>query len=208
MTNVSIITNFGCSADCWYCIWKRHPLHHYFQTAQNTNWEKLEAFLKHHAHKGKVSISGGGDPLYQFTKNTDWWKNLFKLCRKNKMLIDIHTREKLHDDNFWRTINRCAFSSDLLDDDVQHLNYLTTVTQLRIVHVVTSKTQLHNIEKYIEFCSRTNSQLTLKELEMYNDHQRYQQLKNSYPNQFYLDTKDYNIYYMPNNNIHTKFCFD
>lgn len=205
MTNISIITNFGCAANCWYCVWKQHPLRQHFQNVENTDWKKLENFLKTHKHKNKVSISGGGDPLYQFTENQIWWEQLINLCKKHNLLIDIHTREKLKNDNFWKFINRCSFSSDQLKNDIQYLKYLTTLTKTRITHVVTSQTKPINIEEYINFCTSFNAQFTLKELFKFNDHQRYQQLKNQYPNLFYLDHNDYNLYYMPNNTITTKF---
>lgn len=59
--NISIITNFGCRAKCWYCIWKGHP---YEKVQLETDWNKLEQFLYQNRDKGKVSVSGGGDCLY------------------------------------------------------------------------------------------------------------------------------------------------
>ena len=91
MTNLSIITNFGCAADCWYCIWKTHPLRSCWQTANSTDWEKLEGFIKANQQQGKISISGGGDPLYRFAQLTDWWDRLCVSWFMDKCWVEIRT---------------------------------------------------------------------------------------------------------------------
>lgn len=203
--NISIITNFGCALDCWYCIWKNHPLHTLKQTMATTDWDKLHQFLFENKSKLKVSISGGGDPLYQYVSNKTWWEKLIHCCNSLGMLIDVHTREKLKDDLFWKTIHRCSFSSDQLKDDIEHLFYLCQVTQVRITHVVTAKTTDSLIQDYINFCMINDCQLTLKELALYNDHQKYIKLKRLYPDLFYLDSADYNNYFMPDNKVYSVF---
>lgn len=203
--NISIITNFGCSSNCWYCIWKKHELLNNIQTCNNTDWNKLEEFISNNQNKGKVSISGGGDPLYKFSTNQAWWNKTFSILSKFTMLIDIHTREKLFDKSFWQKINRCCFSSDKLANDAEFLRYLTTLTKVRITHVVTAKTTEFTIKECINFCVEHNAQLSLKELAIYNDHKRFKELKNKYPNLIFLENKDYNTYFMPNNTIQTRF---
>lgn len=202
--NISIITNFGCRANCWYCIWKTHPLR---DVQLETDWEKLRGFLVEYQDRGKVSVSGGGDCLYRYDQYVGWWKRLFEETSDLQMLVDVHTREKFTHQGFWRRINRCVFSSDNLSDDEEYLEYLAKLTKLRITHVVTKNTTDKMIEEYLEFQERTGCQFTIKELVGYDDGGRYKEIRKKYPEIFYLDEGDYNIYYMPDNTIREKFLF-
>jgi hypothetical protein len=92
-----------------------------------------------------------------------------------------------------------------LEDDVDYLCYLSKVTRVRIVYVVTATTKISVIQQYADFCEKYKIQLTLKELFKYNDHGKYNEIKKTFPNLFYLDNGDYNIYFMPNNTITDKF---
>lgn len=203
--NISIITNFGCKFNCWYCIWKHHRLK---DTNVKTDWVKLEAFLLKHIEKGKVSVSGGGDPLYNYAENKDWWKKLFDICSKLGIKVDLHTREKYFDKSFLSNINRYAFSSDKLEDDLEHLETLTKYTNVRIIHVVTKNTTDKVIEDYLKFQEASGCQFTIKQLAKYDDNGRYKEICEKYPNIYKLDTKDYNIYYMPDNTITDKFLLE
>lgn len=202
--NISIITNFGCRANCWYCIWKTHPLR---DVQLETDWEKLRGFLVEYQDRGKVSVSGGGDCLYRYDQYVGWWKRLFEETSDLQMLVDVHTREKFTHQRFWRRINRCVFSSDNLSDDEEYLEYLARLTKLRITHVVTKNTTDKMIEEYLGFQERTGCQFTIKELVGHDDDGRYKEIRKKYPEIFYLDEGDYNIYYMPDNTIREKFLF-
>jgi len=203
-TNISIITNFGCNKDCWYCIWKKHTLKN---VNLKTDWLKLEEFLNKNNYKGKVSISGGGDSLFEYAKRQRWWNNFFELAHKYNMLVDIHTREKLVDDKFWKKINKCSFSSDVLYQDIRYLRYLNELVEVRIVHVVTAKTTNAVIEAFLSFQAEMDCQFTIKELIGFDDNGRYEQIKRKYPFIYYLDAGDYNTYYMPDNTVKEKFIF-
>ena len=200
--NISVITNFGCRANCWYCIWKGHELEN---IKGPTDWEKLENFLKDNKDKGKVSVSGGGDCLYKYDTYQDWWKRFFELTSSLNMLVDVHTREKFYNDSFWKKINRCVFSSDWLKDDIKYLRYLTKITKVRITHLVTTKTTETLLEKYLKFQKDVKCQFTIKELVGFSDWGKYKQFRKKYPEIFHLDSGDYNIYYMPDNSIRDSF---
>jgi hypothetical protein len=201
--NISVITNFGCRTDCWYCIWKGHSLEH---VNKPTDWDKLEKFLYDNRKKGKVSVSGGGDSLYEYDKHADWWDKFFKITSNLNMLVDVHTREKFTNRCFWREhINRCVFSSDSLMQDIDHLKYLAQLTKIRITHVVTADTTLKMIEEYLDFQKDIGCQFTVKELTGHSDNGMYAKIKQSYPDIYYLDKGDYNIYYMPDNSIRPTF---
>lgn len=200
--NISVITNFGCSANCWYCIWKGHELQY---VNEPTEWKKLEDFLTYNRNKGKVSVSGGGDCLYKYDLYSDWWEQFFKITSELNMLVDVHTREKFRSYSFWKRINRCVFSSDDLKDDKDYLVELSILTKIRITHLVTSNTTFDMIEEYLNFQDRINCQFTIKQLVNYDDNNMYSKIREKYPNIYYLDKGDYNIYYMPDNSIRDSF---
>lgn len=201
--NISVITNFGCRANCWYCIWKGHELEH---VNDPTDWGKLENFLRENRSKGKVSVSGGGDCLYRYDKHIVWWDKFFSLTNKFDLLVDVHTREKFKNSDFWTEhINRCVFSSDKLIDDKNYLLYLCNLTKVRITYLVTSYTTSDIMEGYLEFQKETGCEFTIKELVGYDDGGMYRKIKSLYPNIYHLDAGDYNIYYMPDNSIRTSF---
>lgn len=196
--NISIITNFGCQANCWYCIWKKHRLK---DVSLETDWNKLENFLIEHKSKGKVSISGGGDSLYQYDRYIGWWIKLFEITTELNLLVDVHTREKFTHQKFWKRINRCVFSCDKLEDDIEYLKYIKQSTKLRITHLVTTDTTNEMIDDFLKFQTKTKCQFTIKELVGFDDNERYKEIRKKYPEIFYLDEGDYNIYYMPDNTI-------
>ena len=194
--NISIITNFGCRSNCWYCIWKGHRLEN---VKIDTDWKKLYDFLLFYHSKGKVSVSGGGDCLYKFDKYKFWWESFFNITEKLHMLVDIHTREKFTAGSFWEKINRCVFSSDRLENDIDYLRCLSKLTKIRITHLVTKETTNEMIQDYLIFKKEINCQFTIKELVGHDDGGRYKKIKEKYPDIIYLDAGDYNIYYMPDN---------
>lgn len=200
--NISIITNFGCRAGCWYCIWKGHKLEF---VQQPTDWQKLYNFLKASQNKGKVSVSGGGDCLYHYDMHKKWWDTLFSICDELKLLVDIHTREKFYFEPFWDKVNRCVFSSDKLIQDKTYLLYLSDITKLRITHLVTADTTIETIKEYLDFQKEKNCQFTIKQLIGHSDNGMYDIIRKEFPEIYNLDAGDYNIYYMPDNTITDSF---
>lgn len=201
--NISVITNFGCRAKCWYCVWNSHKLQN---MRHPTDWRKLQKFLWINKKKGKVSVSGGGDPLYEYKNRIEWWNKFFEITQDLDMSVDVHTREKFKNKNFWtKNINRCVFSSDTLKPDIKHLTYLSQLTKVRITHLVTKNTTFRLIEDYLRFQDEIKCQFSIKELVNYNDGGMYRKLLKQYPEIFHLDTGDYNVYYMPDNRVRKTF---
>jgi hypothetical protein len=169
------------------------------------DWDKLSDFIYEHKDLGKLSVSGGGDCLYRYDRHVSFWIKLFELCKHHKMKIDVHTREKFTHTRFWKKINKCVFSSDNLEDDIEYLKYLNNFTKIRITHLVTAETTDKMIEDYLEFQKQTGCQFTIKQLIKHDDCGRYVDIRKKHPNIYNLDAGDYNIYYMPDNSIRTKF---
>lgn len=202
--SISIITNWGCRSNCWYCIWKTHPLK---DIQLETDWKKLEKFLEDNRNKGKVSVSGGGDCLYKYDKYLGWWIKLFEITKRLNMKVDVHTREKFTHQKFWKKINRCVFSSDKLEDDKEFLEYIINFTNLRITYLVTQYTTSNTIEEYLAFQDKYKCQLTIKQLVGFDDCRKYEEIIKQFPDIYHLDAGDYNIYYMPDNTIRDTFLF-
>lgn len=81
MKNLSIITNFGCHFKCPECITKNSGIAVPKTTVNGL--EKLNrAFWESGAHI--LSVSGGGDPLYNYETNIEWYRALFKWARSCK----------------------------------------------------------------------------------------------------------------------------
>ena len=72
---LSIITNFGCHYTCPECIVKNNDILVPKTTLQGL--DELDTMF-HRNQCRKVSVSGGGDPLYKYEEHTDWYRSLFK----------------------------------------------------------------------------------------------------------------------------------
>jgi len=167
---------------------------------------KLERFLYDNRDKGKVSVSGGGDCLYRYDVSVGWWIRFFETTKRLNMLVDVHTREKFTHQSFWRKhINRCVFSSDNLQDDIDYLRYLSKLTKVRITHLITSYTTFEMIEDFLSFQQEIDCQFTIKELVGHDDGGMFKRIREKYPEIYHLDVGDYNVYYMPDNSIRDTF---
>jgi hypothetical protein len=92
--------------------------------------------------------------------------------------------------------------------DEKYLLWVKELVKVRLVHVITHETSDWLVEDFIDFINNyPEVQLTFKQLSGYGDEGRYEEIKKKYPNQFYLDEGDYNIYYMPDNIVRTKFIW-
>ena len=217
----SIITNFGCNQNCWYCIWNKHPLK---DVHNDTDWNKLECALALFPQE-KISISGGGDPLYNFEDNTRWYERLFFLCEKHNKQIDIHTSE----------IKRYDLIDDfhLFNKYVIHINFkrfktykkvfvdrfASCIGKLRLAVVLTPDLTLLQSQSLINFAKDYSFKLSFREYisgsissaKWTDEMNKILELveKESDENIKFIDQDDYNVYYMPDNHIYTNFfCFE
>lgn len=210
----SIITNFGCKYNHWYCVWKNfHKLKNFHTTFENTDWEKLDELIKWYPGK-KINVSGGLDPLYNYRKNRKWWNRLFRVAEANGKLLDVHTREFVFEKSFLSKVNKLVISFDDLEE-IRHqvVRYCSKQIKIRLAKVITGETTLEELIKIVDFGKKYGFQITFKELYGFDDKKNFFKLKNKMKKLYdfkklkirFLEHGDYNIYYMPDNKIYEKF---
>lgn len=89
---LSILTNFGCHFGCSYCVYRENGINIPSTHVSTFGWKELEEQLK--LHKGElISISGGGDPLYNYDnhQNKTFYNILFELLEKYDCTLELHT---------------------------------------------------------------------------------------------------------------------
>jgi hypothetical protein len=205
----SIITNFGCYRNCYYCIWKTHKLK---DVRQDTDWNKLEGILEG-LRVDKVSISGGGDPLYMLNQNKNWYKKLFGICSRIGLLIDIHTYELTFNQFILDNINKYVLHTDRyrISYEKALIEKLSKHTKLRINFVITDEYTKEDLLSYIEFAKKLDIQISFRELvgsfskpseDIVSMLDKVQEV---YDRARFTKQDDYNIYFMPDNNIYNTF---
>lgn len=201
---LSIITNFGCDERCPYCIWQQHFLSSSFTSVETTDWPKLFQIIAKFS-PSRISISGGGDPLFALEANIKWWQKLF--ANLPHVLFDLHTA-KIAPPNFARRFNKYVFHAKDLAAFYDKANELLKlcVPQKRVVMVADSS---YTKQDYIQAAQYAKAQgfafavrqkvENNKPLDIYTDFFR------SCPDLFYIEHRDYNLYYMPDNQVYTNF---
>lgn len=146
MKCMSIITNFGCHYKCPYCIVKNNGLH-----VPKTTIEGLKRLSKclQTYRCDTVSISGGGDPLYDYEKHVDWYRELFGKAAKN-CRIEMHTSYMTDETTFpFHDCHRVVYHAHSIDQ-LSHIRK-TGDEIVRVVFVVTSDYTLEDLFKIALF---------------------------------------------------------
>lgn len=76
---ISVITNFGCHYTCPYCIVKNNNLQIPKSTIEGL--DNLEKEIHRNACNW-ISLSGGGDPLWNIEENIEWYRKFFDITLK------------------------------------------------------------------------------------------------------------------------------
>ena len=200
---LSIITNFGCKNNCDYCVWKSHSFKDILTSVESTDWDRLEEMIK--VSPERISISGGGDPFYDYENNKEWWARLISILDKYDKKISVHTRMNIPDEKL--KIDKLVWSFDTLEELCDFKSDIPT----RIAKVITKDTTQEEIKGIIDIGNERDYQITFKQLHGREDNNNFLLLKNKYKdktNVKFLTNKDYNIYFMPDNNIYINFVFN
>ena len=200
---LSIITNFGCHYECPYCIVKNNHLN--IPKTTLNGLDNLQRIINLYKFK-EVSISGGGDPLYNYLQHRDWYNKLYSLQDLCQFKLELHTSYTTLPNNFpIERYNRVVYH-------IRYEDYMETLIKLkrlyteivRVVFVVTEQYTEADIRRIADF---VRSSLEIDELSFR------QMVDNTYQNRYYLhnflkeghkrdwwyiEQADYNIYYAEN----------
>ena len=201
---LSIITNFGCDEGCSYCVWNQHFLRDTVSGVETTDWQKLFRIINQHS-PNRVSISGGGDPLFALENNIQWWQQLF--LNLPYVLLDLHTA-KIAPPNFARKFDKYVFHAKDLRTYYQQAGALARlpVSKKRVVIVADPEYAERDYIKVAQDAKNRGFSFAIRQLVESKRpiNIKVDFLRNS-PDLFYIEHGDYNLYFMPDNHVYTKF---
>lgn len=195
---LSIITNFGCHYTCPYCIVKNNNI-----CVPTTTIEGLDNLKQTILDNdiNVVSISGGGDPLYDFEKHLDWYDKLFDILEDVGIPCEMHT-----------SYINSGFPMQRFNKVVYHLRGKWQLNRInkfgsqkvRVVYVVTdtmNENDILDISDYIESNKQidelTFRQMVNKDYEL--SYHLHDFLKKGHKKfWWYVEQCDYNLYYAEN----------
>lgn len=203
---LSILTNFGCHFACRYCVYRENKIQIKTTDARTFGWEQLEVELQ--KHKGElISISGGGDPLYDYNKDIHrsklFYYKLFKLLHKYNCRLELHTSFLIE-----------SFPYNKCERVVFHLTMPTQIglinnrlfklpKYVRVVYVVQdyyTKAIINQIVKYTKDNKNAVNELSFRQMIGSNGETKYYLhdfLKKGHKKDwYYIEQADYNKYFV------------
>lgn len=203
---LSILTNFGCHWGCRYCVYRENGIKIKTTDFITFGWRELEEQLK--LHKGElVSISGGGDPLYDYNKDThrskEFYNKLFFLLNKYNCKLELHTSFLIEE-----------FPYDKCERVVFHLTMPTQIglvnnrlfelpKLVRVVYVVQdyyNKALINQIVKSVKDSNNAVNELSFRQMIGNNGETNYychDYLKEGHKKDwYYIEQADYNEYFV------------
>ena len=153
--NRNILLNFsdngkhGCRFNCPFCSWKNQECmeHDMIPTLEN-----IDDFCEYRNFVGyKVTISGGGDPLFQYEKNKDTLIGIIKRINKNGYLADVITKEidvVKNSPELKEMVNMFSFSEEKLNPNL--LSLCKTLPLSRISIIFNSENYKY-LNEYIQY---------------------------------------------------------
>lgn len=200
MKNFSIITDFGCPFSCSFCVTKSQRTKKSFSFNESI-FEKLIPLTK---ETERISISGGGEPLFLHNKEIeDFYKELFLFREKTGIPIHVHTNlNKPIEiaylfDKVTISLNQENYKDKFQNwEDISHKRFVYVSDGLDSIFVQKLCEEKESEEK------RTGKeiQLTIKQLES-EDESCFDEVKiisEKYKGVMFLPTGDYNTYFYLN----------
>lgn len=226
---LSIITNFGCHFKCPECIVKNNQICVPETTIGGLT--KLPAMF--YSNKcDMISISGGGDPLYEYEKHADWYRALFKIttnyagdrdtyllshgaeqyhmwARRRGIPVEMHTSYLTDRTCFpFYDCYRVAYHAHTIED-LKHI-WRTGSEIVRVVYVVTPE---YTVQDLLDIALFVDQSPDIDELSFrqYVDAE-YKPIPHLEPELklghkklwYYISQCDYNLYYAENE-VFTRF---
>ena len=199
---LSIITNFGCHYKCPYCIVKKNGIN-----IPKTTAESLDTLLETYKSGGYdyISLSGGGDPMFEFNKHMDFYDRLFSICRENNIKIELHTsyikeiENKLPLELFGRIVFHCNTIDDIFEveqtdcKDVPKRVVFVIEDRMTFKYLLTVRNVVDN--------AKTIDQLSFRQRVDENYNISYHlhdilKLGHSRKQWYYIEQEDYNTYFV------------
>lgn len=195
---LSIITNFGCHFQCPECIVRNNHI-----DVPKTTLEGLNGLIA--AYKDNkcsyITISGGGDPLFQYEKHVDWYRKLFKIARV--IDLEMHTSYLTDQSTFpFYDCHRVVYHVHTLED-LKHIERTGTEI-IRVVFVVTPNFTAQDLLDIADYV-KNSSDLDELSFRQYVDADynavphldKYLKLGHQ-KLWYYIEQCDYNLYYAEN----------
>lgn len=205
---LSIITNFGCHYQCPYCITKTNGLKVPVTTLGGL--DKLDECINT-VDPDYISISGGGDPLFEYEKHVNWYRELFRilLIHQKESYTLKNIRLEMHTSYL---TDESTFPFYECDRVVYHLNHIeqlahikrTGVEKVRAVFVVTSKYSLEDLMEIAIYVQHSADIDELSFRQLVDEHYKEQHYLEKYLEAghkklwYYIKQNDYNTYYAEN----------
>lgn len=206
---LSILTNFGCHFGCSYCVYRENGIKIPKTDVNTFGWSELEEQLK--IHKGElVSISGGGDPLYNYDyiNNKKFYEKLMSLLEKYNCRLELHT--SIVDMNFdYSDCERAVFHFTM-PNQIKMLNqlygsrsklYLPAI--VRVAYVVQEHYTKHLIQEIVKEINARDSiisELSFRQMIGKDGNSTYylhDYLKEYHKKDwYYIEQADYNEYFV------------
>lgn len=197
---LSIITNFGCHYECPYCIVRNNNLYIPHTTVEGLDMART-AFTEHDCNI--VSISGGGDPLYNYDIYEDWWdKLLFIIFPKTR--IELHTSYTSVPDKIRAHCYRIVYHVGAFPQLENVKRYSDEI--VRVVVVVDPTVSKDTIDGIYNYCQENKDNIDELSFRQYVDgdyethyfHHDYLLNGHKLGKWHYIQQNDYNIYYAEN----------
>lgn len=205
---LSIITNFGCHGKCPYCIVRENGI----KVPKSTVWglDKLEEAINI-TGANIVSVSGGGDPLHEYSENPVvpmYHGMIMGVCRKLGIPLEMHT-SYINSEFPYNLCKRVVYHlRDIgdLDKIKRHDNEIVRVVfvateQLTEVDIAIISNKVHTSDQIDELSFR---QMVDKDYQVRHWNEEFLVKGHKDGLWHYIEQKDYNIYYAENR-IYTKF---
>lgn len=193
---LSIITNFGCHFTCPYCVVKNNSID--VPVTTNESLDKLKAAVEL-VRPDKISISGGGDPLFHYEFHTDYYDKLFSICLELNLPVEIHTSYKNVSFPYWKC-SKVVYHCRSVDDISQIKQHGDEV--IRVVFVVDESFTPDKINEIVTRVKNSNIVSELSFRQMIDKNYRTTDYCQDYLRQghkkdwYYIEQGDYNMYFV------------
>lgn len=197
---ISVITNFGCHYTCPYCIVRNNKLHIPKSTVEGL--DNLEKEIRRN-NCNWISLSGGGDPLWDIEENMEWYKKFFEITAKTHVYKELHTSFPV----LPRMISKCFRRVVYHLHDFEQLKMIKRNHEeeiVRIVFVVTENFTEDLINRIAVYCHNSDEIDELSFRQMVDNHYQETDYCKEYLKAghqklwWYIEQNDYNLYYCEN----------